>query len=130
MFLARGSWFIVCCLLGEETEALCGYSWETLKGVHPVLMGNEVTQGIGISIPPHLVTPIWRLGCRFPGPQQAMPIVASCVLPIVRIQVCPLPQLGEVSPPGPLAFCNVQCFSALAAHWDHPESFNYLLILP
>lgn len=42
-------------LLGEEAEALCGYSWETLKGVHPVLMGNEVTQPPGI--PPHPVTP-------------------------------------------------------------------------
>jgi hypothetical protein len=31
---------------------LCGYSCERLKGVHPVLMGNEVTQLPGI--PPHL----------------------------------------------------------------------------
>lgn len=45
----------MCCLLGEGTEALCGYSWETLRGVRPVLMGNEVTQPPGI--PPHLVTP-------------------------------------------------------------------------
>lgn len=38
----------VLCLLGEETEALCGYSWETLRGVRPALMGNEVTQPPGI----------------------------------------------------------------------------------
>lgn len=44
----------MCCLLGEETEALCGYLCERLKGVHPVLMGNEVTQLPGI--PPRLVT--------------------------------------------------------------------------
>lgn len=34
---------------------MCGYSWETLEGVHPVLMGNEVTQPPGI--PAQLVTP-------------------------------------------------------------------------
>lgn len=46
------------CLLVKETEALCGYSGERLKDVHPVLMGNEVTQLPGIP-PGWLVSGMW-----------------------------------------------------------------------
>lgn len=117
--------------LREETEALCCYSWETLKGVHPVLMGNEVTQPPGI--PRHPVIPSGsRDACSrvYPGrPHYGFCLGVSCVLAIVRIQVCGyLLQLGAGSPLGPLALCNVQQFSALASCRHHPDSFNCLIL--
>lgn len=46
--------------------ALCGYSCEGLKGVHPVLMGNQVTQLPGIL--PHL------------APRMSVPVSAPLTL--------------------------------------------------
>lgn len=115
------------CLLGEETEALCGYSWETLKGVHPVLMGNEVmTQPPGI--PPHLAA---RMCVPISTPVMLIIVPAWEHLPVGGIQMrYHLPRLGAAFPLGLLPLRSVQWLSASAELWAHLQSFNCHLVPP
>lgn len=107
------------CLLEEETEVLCGYSWETLEGVHPVLMGSKVTQPPGI--PPHPVTPSGS--CMFipkPGQSHLLQFLLGSILCPPQSQgsgvLPPSPARGRLSsrPAGPL-----QCAVDLSIGHSH-----------
>lgn len=120
------------CLLGEETEALCGFSWETLKGVHPVLMGNEVTQPPGIL--PHLVTPPGQLEAHsqvcHSHAYYSFCLGVSHVFPQIRIQVCyHLPQLKTICLPGLLAPLQCAVVLSIGCTLKSPERL-YLLPRP